>query len=111
MAQIRSAGRLIETEISDNDTTRSPRRSSLIAVTIAAVYLHSSPTARADRTPTPEERGRIEQALHNLGFVTWKKIELDDGSWEVDDARQSDGKKYDLKLNTDLEVTKQEEDD
>jgi hypothetical protein len=77
---------------------------------LVAVYLLSALEAYADRAPTPEERARIEQAPRQLGFVTWKKIELDDGQREVDDARHSDGKEYDLKLNSDLKVTKQKED-
>lgn len=93
-------------------TMRSPKGLGLIALTIAAVYPLFIQTANADRAPTQEERGRIEQTLRDLGFVSWKKIKLDDGHWEIDDARHSDGKKYDLELNTEnLKVTKQQEDD
>jgi hypothetical protein len=68
--------------------------------------------AFADRAPTPEERGNIEQKLRSLGFQSWKEIELDDGKWEVDDARHSDGRQYDLKLDpATLNVIKQERDD
>jgi hypothetical protein len=68
-------------------TMRSPKGLGLIAVTMAAVYALFIHTANADRAPTPEESSRIEQALRGLGFVSWKKIELDDGHWEIDDAR------------------------
>jgi hypothetical protein len=34
--------------------------------------------ALADRTPTPQERSRIETMLRNEGFTRWGKIELDD---------------------------------
>jgi Peptidase propeptide and YPEB domain len=91
---------------------RSPKGLGLIALTIAALYALFNQTANADRAPTQEERGRIEQALRGLGFVSWKEIELDNGHWEIDDARHSDGKKYDLELNAEnLKVTKQKEDD
>jgi len=34
--------------------------------------------------------------------VSWERIELEDGrKWEVDDARHSDGKTYDLDLSVD----------
>ena len=56
--------------------------------------------AWADRDPTPAERAQIEQVLRANGYSTWDDIEFDDeeGLWEVDDARASDGKEYDLKL-------------
>jgi hypothetical protein len=34
--------------------------------------------------------------------VSWQKIELENGNkWEVDDARHSDGRTYDLDLSVD----------
>jgi hypothetical protein len=54
--------------------------------------------AAADRAPTAEERAKIEAILKADGFVSWEEIEGDDKGWEVDDARHSDGTKYDLKL-------------
>jgi hypothetical protein len=59
--------------------------------------------ALADRPPTPQERSRIETMLHNEGFIRWGRIELDDedGSWEVDDAYASDGRRYGLTLHPD----------
>jgi hypothetical protein len=63
-----------------------------------ALPLSASP-ALADREPTPEERTRIEAALREQGFVEWEEIELDDGMWEVDDARSAAGEEFDLKLD------------
>lgn len=61
--------------------------------------------AWADRLPTQQEQVRIEEALRKAGFKSWKKIELDDDRhWEVDDAVLSDGRKYDLTLDRDLNV-------
>ena len=51
-----------------------------------------------DRSPTPQERTAIEQVLRSEGFTRWDDIELDDGLWEVDDARTADGREFDLKL-------------
>lgn len=53
-----------------------------------------------DRSPTSEERARIEAVLKAEGFTSWGEIELDDGKvWEVDDAIHSDGHEYDLELD------------
>jgi Peptidase propeptide and YPEB domain len=55
-----------------------------------------------DRAPTADEQAKIESALKGAGYVSWQKIELEDGKkWEVDDARHSDGKTYDLDLSLD----------
>ena len=55
----------------------------------------------ADRLPSPEERSSIETLLRDAGFQQWGKIELneDDDFWEVEDAYDSEGHKYDLKLH------------
>jgi hypothetical protein len=49
--------------------------------------------------------------LRNEGFTRWGKIELDDedDTWEIDDARTSDGHRYDLRLHPDtLEIITRE---
>jgi hypothetical protein len=56
----------------------------------------------ADRLPSPEERSSIESLLRDADFTDWGKIELneDDDFWEVEDAYDTDGSKYDfIKLN------------
>lgn len=59
----------------------------------------ATPALADDRAPTAGERAAIEQILSAEGFVGWDEIEFDDdGYWEVDDARTSDGRQYDLKL-------------
>lgn len=72
--------------------------------------LVAAPASAADRSPTADERAKIEAALKAAGFVSWGDIELDDDrAWEVDDARHSDGKEYDLDLDPQsLAVVKQE---
>ncbi|MDP3895522.1 MAG: PepSY domain-containing protein [Mesorhizobium sp.] len=72
----------------------------------------SIPALADDRAPTADERARIEAVLKAEGFTGWGEIELDDDRvWEVDDARHSDGKKYDLELDrTTLAITDRDED-
>jgi len=74
----------------------------LPGLVLAMGVLLSGPVL-AYRTPTPEERSRIETMLRNQGFTRWGKIELDDESdaWEIDDAHASDGHRYDLRLHPD----------
>jgi uncharacterized membrane protein YkoI len=65
----------------------------------------------ADRAPTADERAKIEQMLRSEGFTSWDEIELDDDGWEVDDAKGSDGREYELKLDRDtLRIIKREAD-
>jgi hypothetical protein len=71
----------------------------LTTLLLIAALLLSAEQALADRAPTPEERSRIEAVLRAQGFTRWGEIELDDGAWEVDDSRGSDGREYDLKLD------------
>jgi hypothetical protein len=58
-----------------------------------------------DRKPTADELTAIEAVLRAAGYVSWDGIELDDGVWEVDDARKADGAEHDLELDpTSLEI-------
>lgn len=59
----------------------------------------ASPAALELRDPNSRERARVEQVLRQAGFVRWDDIELDDGLWEVDDARARNGGEYDLKID------------
>ncbi len=42
--------------------------------------------------------GGVVETLYAHGFVSWRDIELDDGKWEVDDARHVNGGVYDLDI-------------
>ena len=66
-----------------------------------------------DRAPTAQERAAIERVLRANGFTAWDDIELDDGRrWEVDDARNAKGERYDLKLDKDsYRITRRTRDD
>ena len=67
---------------------------------LLALALTAGP-AFADRPPTDRERAALERMLREAGFERWEEIELDDDGpyWEVDDARSSDGQRYDLKVD------------
>ena len=65
----------------------------------AVILIGSAAPGFADRPPTPDERAQIERVLRAEGFQSWGEIELDDGRWEVDDARASDGRKHDIKID------------
>ncbi len=80
-------------------------------ILFAALLLAPFAAAEA-RDPTPEMRARIEAALREQGYASWDDIDVErDGRIEVDDARHSDGKEYDLELDPQtLRVTKREED-
>ncbi|MCJ2141168.1 PepSY domain-containing protein [Methylobacterium sp. E-066] len=68
----------------------------LLAFTLAAGV---TATARADEKLPPDQQAKVEAVLRQEGFTTWKEIELDDGMIEVDDAVDSNGKQFDLKLD------------
>ena len=70
------------------------------AVIATAIWAASFGAAQADRAPNAEERTAIEATLRGDGFTEWQEVELDDGKWEVDDARNSDGHKYDVDIDS-----------
>lgn len=68
--------------------------------------------ALADRSPNATELSEINSKLQSLGYVSWKEIELDDGKWEIDDAKRADGTEYDVELQPgSLAVIKQDRED
>lgn len=69
----------------------------LLLASSAIVLLFIAP-ARADRPLTEEERMKIRSVMTAQG-CTGGKMEFDDGSYNVDDARCSDDKIYDLKFD------------
>ena len=87
-----------------------PIRAGALAALMSAAAL--APAYADDRAPNADERAKIEAALKAEGFASWGSIELDDGrTWEVDDARHSDGREYDLELSMQtLAITDRDED-
>jgi hypothetical protein len=48
----------------------------------------------------------VEEALKAQGYTHWKTIILDNGTWEVDDAINTAGKQFDLRINANsLKIT------
>lgn len=71
------------------------------ALTLAAALALTATAvtaAHADRAPNKAERASITSVLKANGFVSWGEIELDDGRWEVDNARHQSGRVYDLDI-------------
>ena len=63
--------------------------------------------ALADRPVTDQERTQLVAAMQAQG-CTGGKMEFDDGKFEVDDAKCSDGKTYDLKFDGAFKLIKKE---
>ena len=72
-------------------------KSAAAALLFAFLLLH--PAQAEDCVPTPEERGRIEAALHSAGFQKWDDIAWDEDAWEVEDAVAEDGQEYYVRLD------------
>lgn len=70
---------------------------------LLALGLAAAMPAHAADAPTADERNRIETKLRSLGFERWRSIEREDDGreWEVDDARMTDGREFDVRLATD----------
>lgn len=69
-----------------------------LAVAAALLAMPFASQALADRPATPSERRHVGEVLHGHGFVSWGKIERDDGKWEVDNAVTQSGKVYDVEI-------------
>jgi hypothetical protein len=72
-------------------------KSAAAALLLVLSLLH--PARAEDRVPTPDERARIEAALHSAGFQKWEEINWDDDAWGVEDAVAADGQEYYLRLD------------
>ena len=64
----------------------------------------------ADRAVTEEERAKLLSAIAAEG-CSGGKTEFDDGKYEVDDAKCSDGRTYDLKFDAGFRLIKKELED
>lgn len=74
-------------------------RGTSIALIFALAAAMPATARTPDRPPTAAERTEIEKVLRANGFTSWEDIELDDGRWEVDNARHKDNRVYDLELD------------
>ena len=81
------------------------------ATAVALLASQAKAQVQDDRAPTPAERTAIEAVLRAEGFVAWDDVELDDGVWEIEDARTAAGREYDLKLSVQpLEIIERDAD-
>lgn len=65
----------------------------------SALSLSFAGIVHADEKLAPEQQTKIEAMLKQEGFTKWKKIEMEKGMIEVDDAIDANGKEFDLKLD------------
>lgn len=76
----------------------------------SAMCIFAATQVLADRAPEPDERAAIETALEAKGFTTWEEIEWDnDGHWEIDDAVDTEGIEWDLKMDADLNIIERDD--
>ena len=45
------------------------------------------------------DQAEVKAALKDQGYTHWKTIVLDNGTWEVDDAINTAGKQFDLRID------------
>lgn len=82
-----------------------------LAIILGAIALSGAASAHAaDRPVTPEERIRLVAALQEQGCIGGK-MEFDDGKFEVDDSKCSDGRTYDLDFDTSFKLLKKDLED
>ena len=74
------------------------------------VLLISAGTSHADRPVTEDEKAKLLSAVAAAG-CSGGKMEFDDGRYEVDQAKCSDGRTYDLKFDTEFRLIKKELED
>lgn len=76
------------------------KRRGLAAIALAVAVSGAAPAlASDDRVPTAEELALIEAALRGAGYTSWEEIDMDDGQWDVDDARRGDGHEYEVRIH------------
>jgi hypothetical protein len=84
-------------------------RTLLASVALLAVV---AAPAKADRPVTEAERAKLVSAVAAQGCSGGKmERDKDDREFEVDDARCSDGRKYDLKFHADYTLKSKKLDD
>lgn len=76
----------------------------------AAAALAATSATADDRLASAGERAEAASILSAAGFTSWRKIEVDDGKIEVDNARHADGRVYDVDIRGGVIVKKDLED-
>jgi len=82
----------------------------LAAASAALSLLACGSGLAEDRPLTGDERTKLVAAMTAEG-CSGGQMEFDDGHYEVDDARCSDGRTYDLKFDASFKLISKERDD
>jgi hypothetical protein len=84
----------------------------LLLVSTAFLMVLPAPARAKDRPVTDDERVKLVAAIAAQGCSGGNDMEFDDdGHYEVDDVRCSDGRKYDMEFDTTFKLTKKKLDD
>jgi hypothetical protein len=67
------------------------------ASAVMALVSIAPASAHRDRV-VEDDPALVTERLHRMGFVEWRKLRWDDGTWKIDDARRENGHTYDLQL-------------
>lgn len=82
-----------------------------LSILLSAVFILAATPVRADDRPvTAEERGQLVAVLQAQG-CTGGKMEFDDGKFEVDNAKCSDGRTYDIDFDASFKLLKKDIED
>jgi hypothetical protein len=77
---------------------------------VLGIFLLAAAYARADRAVTEDERAKLMSAVAAEG-CSGGKLSFDDGKFEVEDAKCSDGKSYDLTFDSSFNLIEKEVED
>jgi hypothetical protein len=82
-----------------------------LSILLISVFILAATPVRADDRPvTAEERTQLVAALQAQG-CTGGEMEFDDGKFEVDNAKCSDGRTYDIDFDASLKLLKKDLED
>ena len=84
----------------------------LVPLALLSVIASPALGKKDPRPPSAEQRGVIEKALRDQGFIRWSGIRPDDGGWEVDSVWDRQGRRVEVKLHPQtLRVIRRERED
>ena len=78
-----------------------------LLISAALALLAVQPASAADRPLTDDERTKLVAAMQAEG-CSGGEMEFDDGRYEVDDARCTDGRSYDLEFDAAFKLVRKE---
>src|SRR5690242_20335414 len=83
------------------------REEMMRSVLVCFAFVLSMSSALADRPLTQDESERVQSALKEQG-CSGGKMEVDDGTFEVEHATCADGKTYELEFDSSFRLIKKE---